>query len=215
MAKARQQLSGSPLQEVVEGVSGSLLHPDLIPVAPDLQTGQRNADVQGTVELKVRRETLSSSSTAAFNRRTRRSGVSLRSYPVHLVGHVQHAVDDGLIVLLVIQKLKNTRKLLRADPHFTDAKCCHLVSRAQYCNKPVSLRVATLAAAQRRFSASRSPHHVCRAGTFSRFMSTKEEAIVETQGFYLVYQLYCSQPPGTIQIIRVAFDELSRQPPLP
>ena len=52
MAKARQQLSGSPLQEVVEGVSGSLLHPDLIPVVPDLQTRQRNADVQGTVELK-------------------------------------------------------------------------------------------------------------------------------------------------------------------
>lgn len=30
---------------------------------------------------------------------------SQRSHPVHLVGHVQHAVDDGVIVLLVIQKL--------------------------------------------------------------------------------------------------------------
>lgn len=46
-------------------------------------------------------------------------------------------------------------------------------------------------------------------------MSIKEEAIVETQGFYLVYQLYCNAPPGPIRIIRVAFDELSRQPSLP
>lgn len=52
MAKTWQQLSASPLQEVVEGVGGTLLHPDLIPVAPDLQTGQCNADVQRTVELK-------------------------------------------------------------------------------------------------------------------------------------------------------------------
>lgn len=28
-----------------------------------------------------------------------------RSHPVHLVGHVQHAVDDGFVVLLVIQEL--------------------------------------------------------------------------------------------------------------
>lgn len=52
VAKTWQQLSGSPLQEIVEGVGGTLLHPDLIPVTPDLQTGQRNADVQRTVELE-------------------------------------------------------------------------------------------------------------------------------------------------------------------
>lgn len=52
MAKAWQQLSGPPLQEVVEGVGGILLHQDLISVAPDLQTGQRDPDVQRTVELK-------------------------------------------------------------------------------------------------------------------------------------------------------------------
>lgn len=52
VAKTWQQLSGSPLQEVVEGVGGTLLHPDLIPVTPDLQAGQRNANVQRTVELK-------------------------------------------------------------------------------------------------------------------------------------------------------------------
>lgn len=56
VAKARQQLSGSPLQEIVEGVGGTLLHPDLIPVAPDLQTGQRHPDVQRTVELKQTEE---------------------------------------------------------------------------------------------------------------------------------------------------------------
>lgn len=52
MAEAWQQVSGSPLQEVVEGVGRTLLHTDLIAVAPDLQTGQRHADVQRTVELK-------------------------------------------------------------------------------------------------------------------------------------------------------------------
>lgn len=68
MVKAGQQLSGSPLQEVVEGVGGTLLHPDLIPVAPDLQTGQRHADVQRTVELKQTEERrLGSSSTADLN----------------------------------------------------------------------------------------------------------------------------------------------------
>lgn len=65
VAKTWQQLSGSPLQEVVEGVGGTLLHPDLIPVTPDLQTSQRNADVQRTVELKQTEERrLGSSSTA-------------------------------------------------------------------------------------------------------------------------------------------------------
>lgn len=58
MAKAWQQVSGSPLQEVVEGVGGTLLHPDLIAVAPDLQTSQRHADVQRTVELKQEEEEL-------------------------------------------------------------------------------------------------------------------------------------------------------------
>lgn len=35
MAEAWQQLPGSPLQEVVEGVAGTLLHPDFVPVTPD------------------------------------------------------------------------------------------------------------------------------------------------------------------------------------
>lgn len=59
MAKARQQVSGPPLQEVVEGVGGTLLHPDLVAVAPDLQTGQRHADVQRPVELKQEVEVVS------------------------------------------------------------------------------------------------------------------------------------------------------------
>lgn len=89
MAKARQQLSGSPLQEVVECVGGTLVHTDLIPVAPDLQTGQRNADVQRTIELKETEDRrLGSSSTVGLNWFTGRSGVTLGPYPVHLVGHV-------------------------------------------------------------------------------------------------------------------------------
>jgi len=49
--EAGQQLSGPPLQEVVQGLRGTLLHADLVPVGPDLQTGQRHADVQRPVEL--------------------------------------------------------------------------------------------------------------------------------------------------------------------
>lgn len=56
MAKARQQLAAPPLQEVVEGVGRTLLHPDLIAVAPDLQTGQRHAHVQRPVELQRQAE---------------------------------------------------------------------------------------------------------------------------------------------------------------
>lgn len=56
MAKARKQLSGPPLEEVVEGVRRTLLHSDLVTVAPDLQTGQRHTDVQRTVELRQKRE---------------------------------------------------------------------------------------------------------------------------------------------------------------
>ncbi len=66
MAKTRQQLSGSPLQEVVEGVGGALLHPDLITVAPDLQTGQRDADVQRTVKLKGKKKRRLRASSAAI-----------------------------------------------------------------------------------------------------------------------------------------------------
>lgn len=65
MAKAWQQLSGSPLQEVVEGVRRTLFHPDLISVAPDLQTGQRHPDVQRTVELEQTEETRLGSVVAA------------------------------------------------------------------------------------------------------------------------------------------------------
>lgn len=39
------------------------------------------------------------------------------SYPVHLVGHVQHAVDDGLIVFLVIQKLWGADQTFSDDDH--------------------------------------------------------------------------------------------------
>lgn len=106
VTKAWQQLSGSPLQEVVEGVGGTFLHRDLIAVAPDLQTGQRNPDVQRTVELKQTEERrLGSSSTAHWNGLWLQEGQRSQSHPVHLVGHVQHAVDDGFIVLLVIQEL--------------------------------------------------------------------------------------------------------------
>lgn len=52
MAKAWQQLSAPPLQEVVERVGGAPLHPDLIAVAPDLQARQRHPDLQRPVELK-------------------------------------------------------------------------------------------------------------------------------------------------------------------
>lgn len=55
MAKARQQVSRSPIQEVVERVRGALLHPDLIPVTPDLQAGQRHPHIQRTVELEEER----------------------------------------------------------------------------------------------------------------------------------------------------------------
>lgn len=58
MAQARQQVPGSPLQEVVQRVAWTLLHTDLIAVAPDLQTGQRHTDVQRTVELKQEEEVL-------------------------------------------------------------------------------------------------------------------------------------------------------------
>lgn len=56
MAKAWQQVSGPPLQEVVQGVGRALLHADLVAVAPDLQTRERHADVQGAVELKQEEE---------------------------------------------------------------------------------------------------------------------------------------------------------------
>ncbi len=56
MAKTWQQLSGSPLQEVVEGVGRTLLHLDLITVAPDLQAGQCNPHIQRPVELKQTEE---------------------------------------------------------------------------------------------------------------------------------------------------------------
>lgn len=52
VAKAWQQVSRSPIQEVVEGVGGALLHPYLVSVAPDLQAGQRHPHVQRTVELE-------------------------------------------------------------------------------------------------------------------------------------------------------------------
>lgn len=54
MAKAWQQLSAPPLQEVVERVGGAPLYPDLIAVAPDLQARQRHPDLQRPVELKQR-----------------------------------------------------------------------------------------------------------------------------------------------------------------
>lgn len=56
VAKAWQQLSRSPLQEVVEGVGGTLLNSDLIAVIPDLQARQCHTDIQRTVELKHRRD---------------------------------------------------------------------------------------------------------------------------------------------------------------
>lgn len=76
MVKAWQQLSGSPLQEVVEGVGGTLRHPDLIVVAPDLQTGQRHPDVQRTVELKETGERRLGSSSAADLKRFTETGGS-------------------------------------------------------------------------------------------------------------------------------------------
>ena len=103
MAKTWQQLPGSPLQEVVEGVRGTLLHPDLVSVTPDLQTGQRHPYVQRTVELEQREERqLGSGVTEDLHQFVGTGGVS---HPVHLVGHIQHAVDDGGVVLLVVQKL--------------------------------------------------------------------------------------------------------------
>lgn len=56
VAKAWQQLSCSPLQEVVEGIGGTLLNSDLIAVIPDLQACQCHTDIQRTVELKHRKD---------------------------------------------------------------------------------------------------------------------------------------------------------------
>lgn len=105
VAKARQQVPGSPLQEVVKGVAGTLLHLDLVAVAPDLQAGQRHADVQRPVELKQEEEAAQVGSAVTADGPTGTG--SVRSHPVHLVGHVQQAVDDGLVVPLVVQELRS------------------------------------------------------------------------------------------------------------
>lgn len=69
MAEAGQQVSAPPFQEVVEGPGGSLLHLDLVPVAPDLHAGQRHTHVQGPVELKGRRQLSFSSVVGVVKKR--------------------------------------------------------------------------------------------------------------------------------------------------
>lgn len=106
MAKPRQQISGSPFQEVVEGVGGIFLHADLILVTPDLHTSQRHAHVQGPVVLKGRGKVAGLFLCGGRGLIGGTCGLFACTHPVHLIGHVQQAVNYGLIVPLKTHKLE-------------------------------------------------------------------------------------------------------------